>query len=412
MRTILHCDCNNFYATVEIAFDPSLKGEALVVCGDPLLRHGIVLAKSEEAKACGIKTGEALWEARKKCPTLLLIPANQRRYLAFSKKMRAICRRYSPQVEPFGLDESWMDVSDHALSGEEIAARIRRSAKEELGLTVSIGVSFNKVFAKLGSEMRKPDATTVISRENFRQKVWPLPVEELLFVGRATKRQLSEMGIYTIGELALCDPALLKLAFGKNGASLQRAALGQDDAPVLGVEEAEDVKSIGNSTTPPHDIACDEEAKAIIYLLSDSVASRLRTHRFSCRTVSLWMRDTELSSFERQCRLPAYTDIADEIAAAAMQLFRDNYPWHLPLRSLGVRGTDLIHMDSDLQLPLVRDPGRMKNRQLERALDEIRSRWGHTCVQRGLLLCDRAFTNINPVDDHALQPLSAMRGRE
>ena len=412
MRTILHCDCNNFYATVEIAFDPSLRGKALAVCGDPALRHGIVLAKSYAAKACGVKTGEALWEAKKKCPTLLLIPADQRKYLAFSKKMRSLCRQYSPQVEPFGLDENWMDVSDHELSGEEIAARLRQSAKEELGLTISVGVSFNKVFAKLGSEMRKPDATTVISRENFRQKVWPLPAEELLFVGRATKRQLNQMGIYTIGELALCDSRLLKQAFGKNGLSLQKAALGEDDAPVLGVEDAEDVKSIGNSTTPPHDIACEEEAKAIIYLLSDSVASRLRAHRFSCRTVSLWMRDTELNSFERQCRLPAYSDIADEIAAAAMQLFRDHYPWQLPLRSLGVRGSDLVAMDSSLQLPLIRDPWRMKNKQLERALDEIRGRWGHTCVQRGLLLCDRAFTDINPVDDHALQPLSAMRGRE
>lgn len=412
MRTILHCDCNNFYASVEIAFDPSLKGKALAVCGDPMLRHGIVLAKSYAAKACGVQTGEALWEAKKKCPTLLLIPADQRKYLAFSRKMRAICRRYSPQVEPFGLDENWMDVSHHKLSGEEIAAQIRRSAKEELGLTVSVGVSFNKVFAKLGSEMRKPDATTVISRENFRQKVWPLPAEELLFVGRSTKRQLNEMGIYTIGGLALCEPELLRRAFGKNGLSLQRAARGEDDAPVLSVEDAEDVKSIGNSTTPPHDISCDEEAKAILYLLSDSVATRLRAHRFSCHTVSVWMRDTELNSFERQCRLPAFTDIADEIAAAAMQLFRDNYPWHLPLRSLGVRGNDLVRMDGNLQLPLILDPMRVKNKRLEQALDAIRSRWGHTCVQRGLLLCDRAFTNINPVDDHALQPLSAMRGRE
>lgn len=412
MRTVLHCDCNNFYAGVETVFDPSLRGKAMVVCGDPMLRHGIVLAKSYAARACGIKTGEALWEAKKKCPTLLMIPADQRKYLAFSRKMRAICRRYTSKVEPFGLDENWLDVSHHDLTGEEIAAEIRKSAKEELGITVSVGVSFNKVFAKLGSEMRKPDATSVISRDNYQQKVWPLPVEELLFIGRSTTAQLREMNIFTIGELARCDPALLQQHFGKNGLTLSRYARGEDEDPVLSVEDADDVKSIGNSTTPPHDIASLEEAKAILYLLSDSVASRLRKHRFSCKTVSIWMRDTELNSFERQCRLPDWSDIADEIAKAAMGLFQAHYPWDLPLRSLGVRGSDLISMEDDLQLSLVKDPWRVKNRQLEQALDDIRGRWGHTCVQRGLLLQDRAFTGINPVDDHALQPLAAMRGRE
>jgi len=410
-RTILHCDCNNFYATVEGVFDPALKGKPVVVCGDPQLRHGIVLAKSYAAKACGIVTGEAIWQAKKKCPTLILVTADLRRYLGFSRKMRGISRRYTSQVEPFGLDENWLDVTEHALSGEEIAAQLRKAAKEELGITISVGVSFNKIFSKLGSEMRRPDATTVITQENFREKIWPLPAEELLFVGRATKHRLNELGLYSIGDIANSPLALLRDALGKNGESLWHNAWGEDREPVLQMDEADDVKSIGNSTTPPHDIASQEEAKAIIYLLSDSVAARLRAHHLNCRTISVWMRDTELKSLERQCRLALNSDIADEIAKAAMDLFDQSYPWHLPLRSLGVKSSDLKDSQYNVQLPLWSDPKRVKTQRFEQALDTIRLRYGHTCVQRGLLLCDRALTGINPVDDHALQPLAAMHGR-
>lgn len=388
MRTILHCDCNNFYAAVEETLNPALSGNPVIVCGDPSLRHGIVLSKSYAAKACGVKTGEALWEARLKCPTAVMVPANQRRYLAFSRKMRSLCHRYSSQVESFGLDENWLDVSGHPLSGEEIAARIRKSVKDELGITVSIGVSFNKVFAKLGSEMRKPDATTVISQNNFRQKIWPLPASELLFIGHATTRHLQKMGIFTIGELARCPPQLLQDNFGKNGLTMWRYANGKDDAQVLSVNDADDVKSIGNSTTALHDIANVAEAKTIIYLLSDSVATRLRKHDFCCHTVSLWMRDTQLNSFERQCKLPQFSDISDEIAQAAMSLLDAHYPWELPLRSLGVRGTELINMNHDMQEIIATDPIRTKGKRLEHALDDIRKRWGHTHVRRGLMICD------------------------
>ncbi len=410
-RTILHCDCNNFYATVEGVFDPSLKGKPVIVCGDPQLRHGIVLAKSYAAKACGIVTGEAIWQAKKKCPTVILVAADLKRYLGFSRKMREISRRYTSQVEPFGLDENWLDVTGHSLCGEEIAAQLRKAAKDELGITISVGVSFNKIFAKLGSEMRKPDATTVITRENFREKIWPLPAEDLLFVGRATKRRLNELGLYTIGDIANSQLGLLRTALGKNGETLWHNARGDDQAPILQMDEADDIKSVGNSTTPPHDIASRDDARAIIYLLSDSVAARLRSHHLNCRTVSVWMRDTELKSFERQCRLTLNSDIADEIAHAALDLFDQSYAWHLPLRSLGLKGSDLRDSRQNVQLPLWSDPRRVKTQRFEQALDDIRGRYGHTCVQRGLLLCDRALTGINPVDDHSLQPLAAMHGR-
>jgi len=411
MRVILHSDCNSFYASVETAEDPRLKDRPVAVCGDPKLRHGIILAKSAQAKKCGVVTGEAIWQARQKCPGLVLVPADQRKYLLYSRKMRAIYRRYTHRVEPFGLDESWLDVSGHALSGEEIAAQIRNSALEELGITVSIGVSFNKVFAKLGSDLRKPDATTVITPENYRDKVWPLKVDELLYAGRATRRRLAELGVYTIGELARAPEELLRGALGKNGLMLQRFARGEDDSPVLCAEEADEIKSIGNSTTTPRDLKDEEEAKAVLYLLSDSVAARLRAHHFACATVSVWMRDSELNSLGRQCRLSVASDTGTDIAQAALGLLRRHYPWELPLRSLGVCGSDLQNTQARVQLPLWVPPRQRRERELEGALDGIRARWGHNAVRRGLMLCDRATADLNPVDDHALQPLGAMRGR-
>lgn len=260
--------------------------------------------------------------------------------------------------------------------------------------------------------MRRLDATTVISPKNFRQKVWHHPVEELLFVGRATQSRLNELSIFTIADIAKSPLALMRRHLGKNGEILWRYARGQHDAPVLFTEEAGDVKSIGNNTTTPHDVVDEEQAKAIIYLLSDSIAARLRKHHFACRTVSLWMRDTGLSSFERQQRLTSATDIADEIACAAMQLLREHYLWHLPMRSLGVRGQYLVDMEDSLQMPLPCDPLRKRSHDLEHSLDFIRGRWGHNCIQRGLLLWDSTLSHINPVDDHDLQPLSAMNGRE
>lgn len=411
MRTILHSDCNSFYASVEAAEDPRLLHKPVAVCGDPLLRHGIILAKSQEAKRYGIITGEAIWQARQKCPGLILVSADQRKYLLYSRKMRAIYQRYSHRVEPFGLDESWVDVTGHPLSGEEIATQIRRAAREELGITVSIGVSFNKAFAKLGSDMKKPDATTVITPDNFKRTVWPLPVEELLYVGRATKGRLNLMNVFTIGDLAQANADHLRHVLGKNGQMLQAFARGEDDSPVLCAEEADEIKSIGNSTTPPRDIKTTQEAKAVIYLLSDSVAARLRAHHFACQTVSLWMRDTELSGFVRQCKLHEGSDSGNDIARAALSLLSTHYTWQLPLRSLGVCGSSLISTKYNVQLPLWVPPRQLKEKALDNALDQLRARWGHNVVRRGLMLMGGPLCDLNPVDDHDLQPLGAMRGR-
>jgi len=324
MRTILHSDLNNFYASVECVYRPELRNVPMAVSGDPDARHGIILAKNELAKKCGVKTGEAIWQARQKCPGLQTLPPNFKRYMHFAKMMREIYADYTDYIEPFGLDEAWLDVSGHRKSGVEIADIIRRRAKEELGLTASVGVSFNKVFAKLGSDMKKPDATTVISEENFREKVWPLPVDELLFVGPATKRKLRSRNIYTIGDLARCNVDTLRFFLGKNGEMIWNYARGRDTSPVLRQDESAMVKSVGNSTTTPRDLVCDQDVHLVLLLLSESVAERLRANSFKGSVVSVYVRDCDLASFSCQRRLHAPTALSREIAACAQALFSEH----------------------------------------------------------------------------------------
>lgn len=411
MRVILHSDCNSFYASVEAALDPSLRGKPVAVCGDPKERHGIVLAKSEEAKRYGIRTGNAVWEARQKCPGLIVLPPNGEQYRLFSQKMRAIYADYTDQVEPFGLDESWLDVTGTRMDALQVASAIRRRAKEELGITVSIGVSFNKVFAKLGSDMHKPDATTVISPDNYREKVWPLPVGELLFIGRATARKLREYGIETIGDIAQSDARTLHALLGKCGDMLHLYACGQDDAPVAADGHESELKSIGNSTTPAYDIDDAFEARRIIYLLCDSVASRLREHALRCRTVSLWIRDTALCSFERQAALRAPADLARDISQSALALLHDHWDSRRPLRSLGVRGCDLVPARQSEQLSAFSAPENARERALESTLDALRARFGQGVVQRGLYISTpaRAF-DINAAHNIAAANFSAIHG--
>lgn len=412
MRTILHSDCNNFYASVEMVYDPALRGRPLAICGDPDMRHGIVLAKNEQAKRLGVFTGQVVWQAKMLCPNLHVIIPNHRRYLRFSRMMRSVYHAYTDRVEPYGLDESWLDVTGDAKTGVEIANELRARAKEELGITVSVGVSFNKVFAKLASDLKKPDATTLVDINNYRDKVWPLPVSALLFVGRATCDKLMHNGIYTIGALARSDAQTVRHLFGKGGDMLRMYARGEDDSPVLRAFEEDPLQSIGNSTTPPHDIANEEEAKVILCLLSESVATRLRAHGFVCGTVVLWLRDCKLNSFERQMPLDAPSDLAYDIYAASLALLRACYgKWPSPLRSLGVRGVQLTPASCDRQQTLFPDVSYLRRRELETTLDSLRGRFGHGSVQRGVMLRDRTVPITEPVADHALQPLAAMHGR-
>ncbi|MDD3261193.1 MAG: DNA polymerase IV, partial [Oscillospiraceae bacterium] len=302
-RIILHSDCNCFYASVEALYHPELKGRPFAVGGDPQQRHGIILTKNQLAKNCGVQTGEALWQARRKCPQLVVLPPRFPLYQNFSQRAREIYLQYTDLVEPFGLDEAWLDITGSVSSAEagiQLANELRSRIHRELGITVSVGVSWNKVFAKLGSDYKKPDATTVFLQDSWKNRIWPLPASDLLFVGKATQKRLLEYGVHTIGDLAAMPQKTLQAAFGKSGTLLWSYANGLDTSPVERWGNRPAVKSIGNSTTTPRDLTCSEDVKVILLVLADSVACRLREQGFLARTISIGVRDCRLHSFTRQ----------------------------------------------------------------------------------------------------------------
>ncbi len=407
MRTILHCDMNNFYASVECLHRPSLRNKPVVVGGDEEARHGIVLAKNMIAKQAGITTGETLRDARSKCPGLVSVPPNFPLYLRYAKLARSIYNDYTDRVEPFGLDEAWMDLSGTGRDGQETADELRKRIRDELGITASVGVSWNKIYAKLGSDMRKPDATTVITKDNYRETVWPLPAADLLYVGPATARKLYDRNVLTIGNLASTSDDVLRSWFGKVGLVLAAFARGDDNSPVAqAVGDEALIKSIGNSTTTPRDLVCDDDAKIVIYVMAESVAARLRDHGLRCTTVAISVRDKELLSFTRQRKLKHATACSNEIAAAAMELFRDNYRWPKPIRSLGVRGADLVSATVPLQMDIFGDAEQREERErLERTVDVIRGRFGHNAILRAALLADKPLGAMNPKGDHIIHPV-------
>ena len=410
-RTILHSDLNGFYASVECLYRPDLRGKPVVVAGEVEKRHGIILAKNEAAKRYKIKTGDAIWQAQQKCPHVVCLPPDYAKYLRFSRLARAIYSDYTDQIESFGIDEAWLDVtgSTHLFGdGKEIADTIRSRIRNELGITASVGVSWNKIFAKLGSDMKKPDATTIITRDNFREAVWPLSVEELLYVGRSTRAKLNNRGIMTIGDLARQETSYLRSLLGVWGETLWTFSNGLDESLVRRNGEESYIKSVGNSTTTPRDLANIEDVKMIAYVLSESVAMRLRRHGFKCKTVSIYVRDSELISFERQMKLPHPSFISGSIASKALELFQQHYFWNKPIRSLGVRGSDLVTADKNVQLDLF-DNGDAKKEALERSVDRLRERFGPYCVQRLIMLQDPHLTGFNPKDEHVIHPVSFFR---
>ncbi len=405
-RTILHVDINGCYASIECLYRPEIRDKPVAVGGDVEARHGIILAKNELAKKYGVKTGEAIWQAKLKCPNLITVPPRFPLYLRFSKLARAIFRQYSDRVEPFGIDEAWIDITGCSdRTGYEVADEIRRRVFSELGVTVSVGVSFNKIFAKLGSDYKKPDAVTLFTRDNFRSKVWPLPVQSLLYVGPATTRKLSALGITTIGEIAQAPVELLEHKLGKWGYVISSFANGRDSTPVALYDSESIIKSIGNSTTTPRDLTCDADACIVFYMLCESVASRLREQGLMACGVQISLRDSTLYTFERQASLPSPSSISSDLHFAAMSLLKEHYVWQKPLRSVGIRAIDLIPASSPLQTTLFEPPQRrVKREKLELAIDEIRNRFGHYAINRAITALDPSLTNINPKEDHVIHP--------
>lgn len=407
---MLHSDCNCFYASVELLHHPELRGRPVAVGGDPESRHGIILTADYTAKKYGVKTGMALWQAKNVCPEIVFLPPRMDLYLRFSRMAQEIYADYTDLREPFGCDESWLDVTDSASikgDGVLIAKEISNRMKSELGITVSIGVSYNKIFAKLGSDYKKPDAITTMYRSEYQDKAWKLPVSDLLYVGKSTNKKLAALGVKTIGDLANMDEKILTYYLGKMGSVLWSFANGYDSSPVKKEDTHAAVKSVGNSTTTPRDLETDEDVKIILYVLSESVAARLRENGFRCRTVEISIRDNELFSFTRQCKLDNVTNITGEIAKAAYQLFKSNYDWRKPIRSIGVRGTDLVNDNYWEQIDLFMDVHlREKQMRMDEAVDDIRRRFGFYSIQRGLMYQDKILSAVNAKEDHTVHPVA------
>ncbi|HIS42516.1 MAG TPA: DNA polymerase IV [Candidatus Limiplasma pullicola] len=413
-RVILHCDANSFYASVECLYTPSIRHSPVAVCGSVEERHGIVLTKNQIAKQFGVQTGEAIWQARQKCPDLICVPPDYALYIRFSQRMRRLYEEYSDRVESFGLDEAWIDLSNPGLTirdGERIAHEIRLRVKRELGITVSVGVSFNKVFAKLGSDMKKPDAVTVISQDSFRDMVWPLPVGDLLFVGPATRRKLADMNVRTIGDLARFDAECLRARLGKPGLMLNAYAAGLDRSPVMRADLRRAIQSVGNSATPPHDLETPADARCLYYLLAESVAARLRQEGLRARCVSISARNTELVTRSCQQMLPRATSLTGEIAQAAMRLFDGRFSDGFPYRSAGLSCSALTPDDTPVQLDFLGDEARrIKTERLESAIDGLRRRFGHQIVRRAVTLTDGQYAQINPKEEHTVHPVPFYAG--
>ena len=385
-RVILHCDLNNFFASVSLLFNPTLRSVPVAVCGDKEQRHGIVLAKNEAAKRCGVKTAEAIFEARAKCPELVILPPMMDKYKEYSEKAHRIYEEYTDMIEPFGIDECWLDVTGSRLlfgSGEEIADKIRREIKQKLGITVSVGVSFNKVFAKLGSDMKKPDGITVISRENFREKIWRLPISDLLFVGRKTTDRLRSCGICTIGDAAVCSDEMLERLLGKNGLELKRYALGEDNSPVSRQHEKATPKSIGRSVTRQQDFKTPDEIWGMFLSLAREISDSLREQGLYAGGVQVHIRNAALSVKEFSRSYPDSVNGAKIIAERGMELLNEHFGFTEPLRSVGLRAINLRGYQTAIQEDIFGDSEKRETEEkIESSIYELRKKFGSTSITR------------------------------
>ena len=400
-RVILHCDMNNFYASVECKNNPSLRGEYVAVCGNTEERHGIVLAKNQKAKLKGVKTGQAIWEARLRCPDLIVVPPHYEEYAYYSKKAKEIYYRYTDMVESFGLDECWLDVTGSVAlfgSGERIAHMIRRTIKRELGLTISVGVSFNKVFAKLGSDLKKPDAVTVIRKESFREQIWELPVENLLGVGRSTQKKLKQVGILTIGQLAQFPKDFLIRRFGKNGESLWFYANGLESSRVMEHSERSVIKSIGHGITTTEDLTEPKQVWRVILELSQQIAHRLRKNHFAAGGIQLSVKNQSRFVTEFQARCPYPRQSALEIARLAYKLFCKRYDWRQPVRAVSIRAISLQPEGQAVQFDLFEDNGAAHRlEEIDRTVDDLRKRYGDHILRNAVLLQDLKMPKAKPM---------------
>lgn len=401
-RTILHCDMDGFYASVELLSHPELKNVPVAVCGNPENRHGIILAKNTLAKQYQIKTAETVWQAKKKCPELHLLSPHHHKYKEYSLKINEIYQRFTDLVEPFSIDESWMDVSASLKlfgTGRQIADTVRETVKKELGLTLSVGVSFNKIFAKMGSDYNKPDGTTIISRDNYRQLLWPMDVRKMFFVGGATAEKLNKSGIHTIGDLAGTDRGLLTALLGKQGGMLYDYANGLDDSPVCRYSQREKIKSVGNGTTFRRNLRGLDDVKIAVTALSDTVASRLRKYQMKAAGVKVDIKDPNFKVISRQRQLDTPTNLSEEIFRQAVSIIQTSWNLKAPIRMLTITAINLRDENEAQQLSFFEADTASQERgeKVERTIDNIRARFGENAITFGRVLNNDI--GIDPKDD-------------
>ena len=386
-RTILHCDCNSYYASVECIFRPELKSVPMAVCGDPKNRHGIILAKNEIAKKFGVKTAETIWQAKAKCPNLTLVSPHHDQYEEYCERINAIYLQYTDRVERFSVDESWLDVTEcvHLRgSGEGIADELRQRIRDEIGLTISAGVSFNKIFAKLGSDYKKPDATTVITRENFQSILWPLPARDMMFVGKVTESALADAGILTIGDIAKAGKERMTALLGRSGGIIWAYASGMDNDPVKRFDDINPAKSIGNSITFARDLIGERDIRAGLTMLCDSVGSRLREQGMYCTTVQIQIKDPSLRTIQRQRKLESATNSTKTIFDTAMAILTGAWELTAPIRLLNVTATGLTDTAVEqMTLFSTNLEERTKNAKLDGVIDSIRQKYGVAAISYG-----------------------------
>lgn len=415
MRKIFHIDINHCYAQIEEMRCPELRNVPMAVGGHEEKRHGIILAKNDIAKKLGIKTGESLREAKEKCPDLLIIPPDYDAYIYYTNAVKKIYYEYSDCVESFGLDEAWIDYtnSEH-LFGDSVqcAASIQKRVLQEIGLTVSVGVSWNKVFAKLGSDMKKPYGLTVITKENYKDTVWPLPAEDLMYVGPATSHKLHGRGILTIGDLAQYPVVYLKKAMGVAGEMIHAFANGLDTSTVSKTAYQAPIKSIGNAITMVHDVSSLEEIRPVYYVLCEAVASRLREAGMEGDTISISLRNADLNWFVMQRKRAQKTNVSSEIMAEAESMLAA-YDFISPLRAVGISVSSLSKDNGTRQLSLFQDEERHeKDRRIDQAMDDIRDHYGFYAIRRACTLKDRPLTEFNVKEDHTVHPTGYFQGRK
>jgi len=384
MLPIIHVDMNAFYASCHQAKDPDLKAKPILVAGDPKKRTGIVLTASYEARAFGVKTAMPNWQAKELCPQAIFIKPDYDLYVGTSRKVMDILGRFTPLLEIFSIDEAWLDVTGcEGLFGDSvtIAQKIQKAVKQELDLPCSVGVSCNKLLAKMASDMKKPMGLTVLAPEDVPQILWPMPVGELFGVGHRMAERLRKLGIMTIGDLARAPEELLQHEFGLNGSHLHLAANGIDDSPV-DPHSMDTAKSMGHSTTLSRDVTSFQEAETVLLSLSEQVGRRVRRENYMGRTVTLTLRDAHFGTITRSMTIP-YTCTANDIYAAARRLLRANWDGRTPLRLLGVSLSQLV---KEFQLSIFKEDEK-KNR-LNQAIDEIKDRFGDNAIFRAKLLKD------------------------